>query len=176
MSSDYDEERSEEASSITGQNICVKGFNISESEWDEKETFKEISKDDVRQIGWMNVQAGDIVTLLDSDWDNATVEPEEIESNPEPADVDLLTSKPYRVVGFEMADSEEPFVFIIFLQGPDELNMVVFGGNSSDQDSGVWKAESGTQISEKSVGCGILSDASIATLFGYEPDIISYKL
>lgn len=176
MSSDYNIDRSEEASSITGQDIHVKGLSITEEEWHDKEDFADVTKEELRQIGWMNVESGDIVALIDSDWDNAAVEPNQLSEDSDPADVELITKKPYRIIGFQMSDSEEPFVFVIFLHGPDELHMVIFGGDSSEQDTGVWKAESNEKIFDEPPGCGILSDRTIAQLFDYEPDMISHRI
>jgi hypothetical protein len=177
MVNSYSEERAEKTTSLTGQEIHIYGLNISEEEWEEQSTVEEVPRQEVDKVGWTNVSEGDIVTILrvddipiESDKDDANRNSNETTENK------LINNKPYRVVGFEMTDSDEAFSFSIVLQGPQELVLVIFSGNNSDQDSGVWGLESGEALYKEPVGCGIISDKYIATQFGYESEIVSNRI
>lgn len=177
MVNSYSEERAEKTTSLTGQEIYIHGLNISEEEWEGQSNFEEVPREEVDKVGWANLSEGDIVTILrvddlpiDADEDDAKRPSENTTKNK------LIDNKPYRVVGFKMTDSDEAFSFSIVLQGPEELVLIVFSGNSSEQDSGVWGLESGEAIYNEPVGCGIISDKYIATQFGYESDIMSNRI
>lgn len=166
MSSIYDPDRAREVESLTGEDIHISGFKIPEDEWNLKNP-RPPDINEIAFIGWMNVHKGQIVTLIEKTEEetadtnlNGTV----FETN----DIDLITEKPYRVMGLNMSEDEDPFRLSIVLQGIDDVIFVQYGDKN-----GVWSSTKEESIFEGNCACGVLSDKEISDIFGYEEEILS---
>lgn len=174
MSISYEKSEAKLVESITGKTISVNGFVIPEDLWLSLDDTPTPTKDILSPTGWSNVQSGQIVGLIDSESTKDTASLSPIEET-DPDKIELITDSLYRVIGLSMSESDEPFIFTIFLESPSDKLIVIFSGSESDQESGIWSIESEERIHD-SCGCGVVSDKIISKMFDSEGELLSHNI